>query len=208
LGKYGRTHHTSCLPNKLLFGFDLKVTVCDAPVLPVVVECVSCSVLSSPHHISYSSPVILSGQCGQCDDQAQVIILINALRLHVNCVFTDNKTYGIIRIHAYVFSQYEWRAEDQGGVTLDLNEASTSTGRRSPNLVMRSGVLQAGQSYTFTLNVSQPDRGLWGSASLTTRPNKPPHGGLCDLSPESDIRLLETVVTYSCSGNTLVFLKV
>ncbi|XP_034415177.1 polycystin-1 [Cyclopterus lumpus] len=142
------------------------VTVCKAPVLPVIVECVSCSVLSSPHHISYNSPIILSGQCGQCDDQAQ----------------------------------YKWSAEDQTGVTLDLNEASTSTGRHSPNLVVRSGVLPARQSYTFTLNAFQPGRGLWGSASLTILPNNPPHGGLCDLSPESDIRLLETVVTYSCSG--------
>ncbi|XP_068439233.1 polycystin-1 [Clinocottus analis] len=142
------------------------VTVCDAPVLPVIVECVSCSVLSSRRHINYNSPIILSGECGQCDDRAQ----------------------------------YKWSAEDQTGVTIDLTEASTSTGRRSPNLVVRSGVLQPGHSYTFTLNVSQPSTGLWGSASLTILPNDPPHGGECDLSPESDIRLLETVVTYSCSG--------
>ncbi|XP_044035256.1 polycystin-1 isoform X2 [Siniperca chuatsi] len=142
------------------------VTVCEAPVLPVTVECVSCSVLSSPHHISYTTPIILSGQCGQCDDQAQ----------------------------------YKWNAEDQTGMTLHLNKVATSTGRHSPNLVVRSGVLQPGQSYTFTLNVSQPGRGQWGSASLTILPNNPPRGGLCDLSPESDIRLLETVVTYNCSG--------
>ncbi|XP_032358090.1 polycystin-1 [Etheostoma spectabile] len=142
------------------------VTVCDAPVLPVIVECVSCSVLSSAHHVSYNAPIILSGQCGQCDDQAQ----------------------------------YIWSAEDQTGITLSLNTVSTSTGRHSSNLVVRSGVLQPGQSYTFTLNVSQPGRGQWGSASLTLLPNNPPHGGLCDLSPESDIHLLETVVTYNCSG--------
>ncbi|KAM8836900.1 polycystin-1 isoform 2-T2 [Spinachia spinachia] len=142
------------------------VTVCEAPVLPVIVECVSCLVLSSHHYINYNSPIILSGQCEQCDD----------------------------------LTQYIWRAEDQTGVHLDLNEASTSTETHSANLVMRSGVLQAGQSYTFTLNVSQPGTELWGSSTLTIRPNNPPHGGLCDLSPESDIRLLETVVTYSCSG--------
>lgn len=118
-------------------------------------------------------------------------------------IFTDNKTSVIIIIiHVCFFSQYKWSAEDQTGVTLDLNEASTSTGRHSPNLVVRAGVLQAGQSYTFTLNVSQPGTELWGSGSLTIRPNNPPHGGLCDLSPESDIRLLETAVTYSCSGNS------
>lgn len=111
-------------------------------------------------------------------------------------------------IHLCVFSQYKWSAEDQTGITLSLNTVSTSTGRHSSNLVVRSGVLQPGQSYTFTLNVSQPGRGQWGSASLTIVPNNPPHGGLCDLSPESDIHLLETVVSYNCSGNTEVLVEV
>ncbi|KAE8284545.1 Polycystin-1 [Larimichthys crocea] len=142
------------------------VTVCEAPVLPVAVECVSCSILSSPHHISYTNRIVLSGQCEQCDDQ----------------------------------TQYKWSAEDQAGMDLDLSKVTTSTARHSPNLEVRSGVLQPGQSYTFTLNVSQPDRGRWGSASLMLLPNNPPHGGCCDLSPESDIKLLETVVTYNCSG--------
>uniref|UniRef100_UPI003AAB6BD9 polycystin-1 n=1 Tax=Centroberyx gerrardi TaxID=166262 RepID=UPI003AAB6BD9 len=141
------------------------VSVCEAPVFPVTVECVSCSVLSS-HHVSYATPIVLSGQCGQCDDHAQ----------------------------------YKWSAEDQTGLSLDLDELATSTGGRSPDLVIPSGVLQDGQSYTFTLNVSQPGRGQWGSASLTILPNHPPYGGLCGLIPESDIRLLETVVTYNCSG--------
>ncbi|KAG8008965.1 Polycystin-1, partial [Nibea albiflora] len=142
------------------------VTVCEAPVLPVVVECVSCSILSSPHHISYTNRIVLSGQCEQCDDQ----------------------------------TQYKWSAEDQAGMELDLSKVTTSTARHSPTLEVRSGVLQPGQSYTFTLTVSQPDRGRWGSASLTVLPNNPPHGGRCDLSPESDVKLLETVVTYNCSG--------
>uniref|UniRef100_A0A3B5AXN8 Polycystic kidney disease 1b n=1 Tax=Stegastes partitus TaxID=144197 RepID=A0A3B5AXN8_9TELE len=94
--------------------------------------------------------------------------------------------------------------EDHSGLTLDLDELTTSTGRHSPNLVVRSGVLQPGRSYTFALDVSQPGSGQSGSAILTIQPNNPPHGGQCDLSPESDIRLLETVVTYSCSG-TLKF---
>ncbi|KAI3365437.1 hypothetical protein L3Q82_010525, partial [Scortum barcoo] len=139
------------------------VTVCEDPILPVVVECVSCSFLSSPYHTSYTTSIILSGQCGQCDDQAQ----------------------------------YKWSAEDQTGMILDLNEVATAT---SPNLVLGPGVLRQWQSYIFTLNVSQPDRGQWGSASLTILPNNPPHSGMCDLSPESDVRSLETVVTYNCSG--------
>lgn len=93
-------------------------------------------------------------------------------------------------------------------MSLELNKVTTSTGRHSPNLVVHSGVLQPGQSYTFTLNVSQPGRGQWGSASLTILPNNPPHGGLCDLSPESDIHLLETVVTYNCTGNNVALVIV
>ncbi|XP_022598094.1 polycystin-1-like [Seriola dumerili] len=146
--------------------FMRAVTVCEAPVLPVTVDCVSCSDLSFTHHISYTTNIVLTGQCEQCDGQ----------------------------------TQYKWSAEDQTGMTLDLNEVTTSTGRHSPNLVVRSGVLQPGLSYTFTLNVSQPGGGQWGSDSLTVPPNTPPHGGVCDLSPQSGIRPLETVVTYTCSG--------
>lgn len=58
----------------------LQVTVCNIPVLPVIVECVSCTVLSSPHRISYTTPTVLSGQCDQCDDQAQVMTLMSSPR--------------------------------------------------------------------------------------------------------------------------------
>lgn len=122
-------------------------------------------------------------------------------------VYTDNKAFSIIKIHASVFSQYIWSAEDQTGMALDLNNIATPAERHSSKLEVRSGVLQPGQSYTFNLNASQADRGQWGSASVTIVPNTPPHGGLCDLSPESDIHLLETVVTYNCSGNTVAFIK-
>ncbi|XP_017271539.1 polycystin-1 [Kryptolebias marmoratus] len=142
------------------------VTVTGAPALPVMVKCVSCSVISSIHHISYSSPVVLAGKCGLCDDQAQ----------------------------------YKWRAEDQSGLPLDLNDITTSTGRRSPKLVVRSSVLQSGRSYSFVLNVSQPGSMRWGGASLTIQASGLPRDGVCELSPESQIQLLETVVTYSCSG--------
>ncbi|XP_069373627.1 polycystin-1 isoform X2 [Paralichthys olivaceus] len=141
------------------------VTVCEAPVLHVTVECVSCYGHSSSQH-SYNSAIIMAGRCEQCDDQIQ----------------------------------FKWSAEVQTGVTLDLDDVAPSTGTHSPNLVVRSGVLKPGLSYTFTLNVSQPGGGQWGSASQTILPNNPPHGGLCDLRPESDVRLLETVVTYNCSG--------
>ncbi|XP_063338226.1 polycystin-1 [Pelmatolapia mariae] len=141
------------------------VTVSEAHLLPVTIECVSCSVRSSANHISYNAPVVLSGHCGQCDDQAQ----------------------------------YKWRAHDQSGLSLVLDEVTTK-GKYSRSLVVRSGILQPGQSYYFELDVAQPHSGERGSAILMIQTNNPPHGGLCDLSPESDIQLLETKVTYNCSG--------
>ncbi|XP_037547532.1 LOW QUALITY PROTEIN: polycystin-1 [Nematolebias whitei] len=150
-------YHWTCL---------MMVTMTEAPALPVMVKCVSCSVMSSIHHISYSSTVVLVGQCGLRDDQAQ----------------------------------YKWSAEDQSGLTLDLNDATTSTGIYSAKLVVRSKVLQPGRSYSFVLNVSQPGNRWWGVASLSVKTNGAPQDGVCELSPETQIRLLETVVTYSCSG--------
>lgn len=113
---------------------------------------------------------------------------------------TEIETFSIIMIHTSVFSQYKWSAEDQSGLTLDLDKVATFTGRHSSTLKLQSGVLQPGRTYTFTVTVTQPNRGQWGSASLTLLPKNPPYGGLCDLSPESDIHLLETIVTYNCSG--------
>ncbi|XP_029619793.1 polycystin-1 [Salmo trutta] len=143
-----------------------SVAVSKVALLPVSVECVSCSSLFS-FRVSQSRPIVLSGRCDKCGS-------------HV---------------------QYKWSEKDQNGVTLDLNEVTT-TGSLSPELVVRPGVLQEGCNYTFTLNVTHPAGGRWGFASLTLLPNPPPHGGVCTLTPGpgENIRLLETVVTYNCSG--------
>lgn len=103
-----------------------------------------------------------------------------------------------------IFSQYMWSAEDQAGLALDLKDLISPAENTSSSLELRPGVLQSGQSYTFTVNVSLPDRGRRGSTSIVLQTNTLPHGGLCVLSPESDILLLETVVTYDCSGNNAV----
>lgn len=63
-----------------------------------------------------------------------------------------------------------------------------------------------GQEYTFTLNVSEPASGLWGSASITLVSNHPPYGGFCTLSPDDSLYFLETVVSYSCSGTVISLL--
>lgn len=70
-------------------------------------------------------------------------------------------------------------------------------------IVIKPGVLIEGQEYTFTLNVSEPASGLWGSASINLVPNHPPYGGICTLSPDNSLHFLETMVSYSCSGSVI-----
>ncbi|XP_061520016.1 polycystin-1 [Phycodurus eques] len=137
--------------------FMIEVTVCETQQLAVFVECLSC-----PSH----TPIILSGHCGECDDQAQ----------------------------------YNWSAEDESGTTVDLEKVATSTGRHSSKLVLRSDAVLPANMYTFTVNVTLPGSGRWGSASQMVVPNKPPNGGLCELKPESHIHSLGTIVTFNCSG--------
>ncbi|XP_016095188.1 polycystin-1 [Sinocyclocheilus grahami] len=95
--------------------------------------------------------------------------------------------------------QYRWTAENQKGEALTLNEVTTLTGSLWREIVIKPGVLKEGQEYTFTLNVSEPASGLWGSASITLVPNHPPYGGICTLSPDDSLHFLETMVSYSCS---------
>lgn len=118
-------------------------------------------------------------------------------------IYLHNK--GHLSLLCFMFSQYKWSAKDQAGMTFNLDESATCTGSHCSKLVVHSDVLDSRKSYTFTLNVSQPGRGRWGSASLTILPNNPPHGGTCELSPQSDIRGLETVVTFKCSGTLWCF---
>uniref|UniRef100_A0A8C1J1J8 Polycystic kidney disease 1b n=1 Tax=Cyprinus carpio TaxID=7962 RepID=A0A8C1J1J8_CYPCA len=96
--------------------------------------------------------------------------------------------------------QYRWTAENQKGEALSLNEVTTLTGNLLREIVIKPGVLIEGQEYTFTLNVSEPASGLWGSASINLVPNHPPYGGICTLSPDNSLHFLETMVSYSCSG--------
>lgn len=94
--------------------------------------------------------------------------------------------------------------EDQNTSALHPDDIITTNKPNISILEVRSGALQLGQQYTFTLSASQPDRGHHGSASMTLLSNLPPHGGLCDLSPDTDIHLLETIVTYNCTGENVI----
>lgn len=102
------------------------------------------------------------------------------------------------------FFQYKWSVENQNSMALDPDDIITATKPHFSTLELRSGALRPGQIYTFTLNASQPDGGHQGSASVMLLSSPPPHGGLCDLTPDSDIHLLETTVTYNCTGEKVI----
>uniref|UniRef100_A0A8C3SV84 Polycystin 1, transient receptor potential channel interacting n=1 Tax=Chelydra serpentina TaxID=8475 RepID=A0A8C3SV84_CHESE len=143
----------------------LQVWIEPGQILPVTIECRSCSALSS-YEISRSVHVTLAGQCQGC----------------------DNRTV--------------WMAQSSDGQPLTLDHVTTSTGDSNRDLVIRQGVLRDGVNYSFTLSASQPGGELQGGSSITLTPNNPPRGGVCTLTPEHNLYLLETLVSYQCTGNS------
>lgn len=96
--------------------------------------------------------------------------------------------------------------------TLVLDSSSTTTGSDGMNLVMRQGVLRHGDSYIFTLHVTDSSLDGEGAASITLHHNMPPAGGECHLTGEGEsgmefgdgegwrIRTLVDRVHFNCSG--------
>lgn len=82
------------------------------------------------------------------------------------------------------------------------------------NLVLRRGVLHLGESYIFTLHVTDDSLDGEGAASITLHHNMPPDGGECHLrrggdtgqedgDEEDDMWRIKTLldrVQFSCSG--------
>ncbi|XP_018409573.1 PREDICTED: polycystin-1-like [Nanorana parkeri] len=95
---------------------------------------------------------------------------------------------------------FTWSAKDSLGHPLTLDRNTTTSGPRSPELVIRRGVLQDYLSYTFYLRVTQQREPEWGESSITLIPNKPPTGGECSLLPQHTILWLETLLEYNCTG--------
>lgn len=100
--------------------------------------------------------------------------------------------------------------------TLVLDSSSTTTGSDGMNLVLRQGVLHLGESYNFTLHVTDDSLDGEGAASITLHHNMPPDGGECHLrrggetgqehgDKEDEVWRIETLldrVQFSCSGNS------
>ncbi|XP_078096827.1 polycystin-1 [Mustelus asterias] len=96
--------------------------------------------------------------------------------------------------------QYVWRVENSKKQLLTLDNATTSTGSTEMNLVMRHGVLEDGDGYTFSLNVTDPLMENAGFASIYIPPIHLPSGGKCLIFPTDNISALTTSVTFTCSG--------
>ncbi|XP_066238976.1 polycystin-1 isoform X3 [Saccopteryx leptura] len=93
-----------------------------------------------------------------------------------------------------------WAARTFSNKTLVLDETTTSTGSTGMRLVVRRGVLQDGEGYTFTLTVLGHSGEEEGYASIHLSPNRPPLGGSCQLFPLDSVHALTTKVHFKCEG--------
>uniref|UniRef100_A0A674J5K7 Polycystin 1, transient receptor potential channel interacting n=1 Tax=Terrapene triunguis TaxID=2587831 RepID=A0A674J5K7_9SAUR len=93
-----------------------------------------------------------------------------------------------------------WAAHSFKNKSLILDKTTTSTGNTGMNLVLRPGALKDGEGYTFTLHITDLTTGEEGYASIDLLPNRPPIGGLCQLSPTGEVRALMAKVHFECAG--------
>ncbi|TSK18062.1 Polycystin-1 [Bagarius yarrelli] len=88
-------------------------------------------------------------------------------------------------------------------LVLDLN--TTTTGQDSMNLVLRKGSLRDGDSYVFSLHVTDDSMEQEGVANIKLYPNLPPAGGSCSLWVDGegpDVHTLLEKVHFNCTGYT------
>ncbi|KAL1281735.1 hypothetical protein QQF64_000538, partial [Cirrhinus molitorella] len=98
-----------------------------------------------------------------------------------------------------------WTAMTGGNETLVLDLNTTTTGSDSMNLVLRQGILRDGNSYIFSLHVTDDSMDREGVAYIELHPNLPPAGGTCSLWVDGDgpqVRTLLERVHFNCSGYT------
>uniref|UniRef100_A0A8C1XTF1 Polycystic kidney disease 1a n=1 Tax=Cyprinus carpio TaxID=7962 RepID=A0A8C1XTF1_CYPCA len=98
-----------------------------------------------------------------------------------------------------------WTAMTGGNETLVLDLNTTTTGSDSMNLVLRQGILRDGNSYIFSLHVTDDSMDREGVAYIELHPNLPPAGGTCSLWADGDGPQVHTLlerVHFNCSGYT------
>ncbi|KAI1886622.1 hypothetical protein AGOR_G00197700 [Albula goreensis] len=93
-----------------------------------------------------------------------------------------------------------WTAMTLGNESLVLDASSTTTGNDGMNLVLRQGALRDGDSYVFSLHVTDDLMDREGVASIVLRHNMPPTGGSCSLQPDAArVRTLIDKVHFACT---------
>ncbi|XP_051889314.1 polycystin-1 [Pristis pectinata] len=95
---------------------------------------------------------------------------------------------------------HKWTVQSSDGYPLILDNKTTSTGDWNADLVIRQGVLQDGVNYTFTLNITDLEEEITGFSSIILSPNYPPSGGHCTIHPDETLYLLETPLSFNCTG--------
>ncbi|XP_078257383.1 polycystin-1 [Rhinoraja longicauda] len=95
---------------------------------------------------------------------------------------------------------HKWTVQSSDGYPLILDNKTTSTGDWNADLVIRQGVLQDGVNYTFTLHITDLQEEITGFSSIILSPNYPPTGGVCSIHPDQVLYLLETPLSFNCTG--------
>ncbi|XP_072318379.1 polycystin-1 [Eucyclogobius newberryi] len=145
--------------------------------------------------------------------------------VYLECVSCKAQSFYEVSQNSYVylkgtctnckgFHRGRWTAMTSQNETLVLDSSSTTTGSDGMHLVLRQGVLREGDSYNFTLHVTDSGLDGEGAASITLQRNQPPAGGECHLKAggeagvdhsieDGEIWRIHTLVDrvhFNCSG--------
>uniref|UniRef100_A0AAV2LKY9 Uncharacterized protein n=1 Tax=Knipowitschia caucasica TaxID=637954 RepID=A0AAV2LKY9_KNICA len=145
--------------------------------------------------------------------------------VYLECVSCKAQSFYEVSQNSYVylkgtctncegFHRGRWTAVTSQNYTLVLDSSSTTTGSDGMHLVLRQGVLREGNSYNFTLHVTDSGLDGEGAASITLIRNMAPTGGVCHLRAggeagldysveDTEIWRIQTLmdrVHFNCSG--------
>ncbi|KAL1004887.1 hypothetical protein UPYG_G00051840 [Umbra pygmaea] len=168
-------------------------------------------------HVEYTFKLTVSKEGMAPESTLQTVLVQNGRipTVLLECVSCKAQSIYEVSQNSYVylagtctncqpFHHGRWTAVTLGNETLVLDSSSTTTGNRGMNLVLRQGILRDGDSYVFTLHVTDDNMDGEGVASITLQPNLPPAGGSCELRAEGPegkpIRTLLDKVHFNCSG--------
>ncbi|KAK3530713.1 hypothetical protein QTP86_033585, partial [Hemibagrus guttatus] len=137
---------------------------------------------------------IVSLECVSCKAQSRYEISQNS---YVYMAGTCSNCQGSYR--------GRWTAVNHRSEPLVLDLNTTTTGQDSMNLVLRKGSLRDGDSYVFSLHVTDDSMEQVGVANIELHPNLPPAGGSCSLWADGkgpEVRTLLERVHFNCTGYT------